>query len=86
YHGIELLPEGGEVIVTGVRNGNNLEIEMRNPIAADRSAHKGGTQMALANIRQRFELAYGGKATVSVEETDDEFRVKLCFPYDEHVV
>lgn len=86
YHGIELLPEGGEIIVTGVRNGNNLEIEMRNPIAADRSAHKGGNQMALANIRQRFELAYGGKATVSVEETDDEFRVKLCFPYDEHVV
>jgi hypothetical protein len=42
--------------------------------------------MALANIRQRFELAYGGKATVSVEDTGDEFSVKLCFPYDEPVV
>ena len=86
YHGIELLPEGGEVTVTGVRNEKNLEIEMRNPVAADRSAKKRGNQMALANIRQRFELAYGGKATVSVEETGDEFSVKLCFPYDEPVV
>jgi LytS/YehU family sensor histidine kinase len=72
--------------VTGARNEKNLEIEMRNPVAADRSAKKGGNQMALANIRQRFELAYGGKATVSVEDTDDEFSVKLCFPYDEPVV
>ena len=86
YHGIELLPEGGEVTVTGVRNEKNLEIEMRNPVAADRSGKKGGNQMALANIRQRFELAYGGKATVSVEDTGDEFSVKLCFPFDEHVV
>jgi two-component system sensor histidine kinase AlgZ len=86
YHGIELLPEGGEVTVTGARNEKNLEIEMRNPVAADRSAKKGGNQMALANIRQRFELAYGGKATVSVEDTGDEFSVKLCFPYDEPVV
>ena len=86
YHGIELLPEGGDVTVTGVRNELNLEIEMRNPVAADCSRKKVGNQMALANIRQRFELAYGGKATVSVEQTDDEFRVKLCFPYDEQVV
>ena len=86
YHGIELLPEGGVVTVTGVRNEQNLEIEMRNPVAADRSGKKVGNQMALANIRQRFELAYGGKATVSVEQTDDEFRVKLCFPYEEQVV
>ena len=86
YHGIELLPEGGDVTVTGVRNEQNLEIEMRNPVAADRSGKKVGNQMALANIRQRFELAYGGKASVSVEQTDDEFRVKLCFPYEEQVV
>ncbi len=85
YHGIELLPEGGEVTVSGMRNDKSLEIEIRNPVPADQSAQKGGNQMALANIRQRFELAYGAKATVTVEQTDKEFSVKLFFPWDEHL-
>ena len=39
--------------------------------------------MALANIRQRFELAYGAGATVTVEESSDRYRVQLEFPLDE---
>lgn len=84
YHGIELLPEGGEVTVNGVRSDDDLEIEIRNPVPTDQSASKSGNQMALTNIRQRFELAYGTKATVSVENTDDAFSVKLRFPCEEH--
>lgn len=83
YHGIELLPEGGEVVVTGKRKGDNLEIEVRNPIARDKTRRTGGNQMAFSNIRQRYELAYGSKATVDVVETDHEYRVILVFPYDE---
>lgn len=83
YHGIELLPEGGEVVVTGIRNGDNIEIEMKNPIAQDSTRRTGGNQMAFANIRQRFELAYGPKGQVDVTETDDQYSVKLVFPYDE---
>ena len=84
YHGIELLPEGGQVTVSGARNDKNLEIEIRNPVAGEQAAQKGGgNQMALDNIRQRFELAYGAKATVSVNEADDQFSVMLQFPFDE---
>jgi two-component system sensor histidine kinase AlgZ len=83
YHGIELLPEGGEVVVTGKRNGDNIEIEMRNPIAQDSTRRTGGNKMAFANIRQRFELAYGAQGRVDVAETDDQYSVKLVFPYDE---
>jgi hypothetical protein len=39
--------------------------------------------MAMANIRQRFELAYGNRATVDVEEKDSVYNVKLQFPCDE---
>ncbi len=39
--------------------------------------------MAMDNIRQRFELAYGSRASVEVEETDSEYNVKLRFPCDE---
>ena len=84
YHGIELLPGGGEVTVNGVRSDGDLEIEIRNPVPQDNSGGKGGNQMALANIRQRFELAYGSKASVDVKASDDVFSVKLRFPCEEH--
>ena len=83
YHGIELLPDGGEVTVNGVRSDDNLEIEILNPVPLDPSESKDGNQMALANIRQRFELAYGTAATVEVREDDDAFSVKLRFPCEE---
>ncbi len=83
YHGIELLPAGGEVTVTGRRDGDNLQIEIRNPRATDQKRKTSGNQMAMSNIRQRFELAYGSKASVNVRETDEEFSVTLIFPCDE---
>ena len=66
-----------------ISNGD-LEIEIRNPVPQDGSAGTGGNQIALANIRQRFELAYGAKGAVDVEESDDVFSVKLRFPCEEH--
>ena len=83
YHGIELLPEGGEVKVTGRRDGRQLEITVSNPVASDRAGGKHGNKMAMSNIRQRFELAYGNRATVNVDETDDRYNVTLRFPLDE---
>jgi len=83
YHGIELLPDGGEVNISGKRINDNLEIEIRNPIARDKRRNSAGNQMALSNIRQRFELAYGVQATVDVTETDSDYSVHLVFPCDE---
>jgi two-component system sensor histidine kinase AlgZ len=85
YHGIELLPEGGEVHVTGKRNGDFIEIEMRNPIAQDSTRRTGGNKMAFTNIRQRFELAYGAQGKVDVVESDNQYSVRLVFPYDETI-
>jgi two-component system sensor histidine kinase AlgZ len=85
YHGIELLPEGGEVVVTGRRNGDYIEIEMKNPIAQDNTRRTGGNKMAFSNIRQRFELAYGPHGKVDVTETADWYSVQLVFPYDESI-
>ncbi len=38
--------------------------------------------MALANIRQRFELAYGSRASVSIDDQDNSYTVTLRFPID----
>ncbi len=83
YHGIELLPDGGVVNVCGKRVDDDLHIAISNPIAPDHARRKDGNKMAMANIQQRFELAYGNRATVIVEETDSDYRVILQFPCDE---
>lgn len=82
YHGIELLPDGGEVIVAGSRVDDKLDISITNPVASGQSRRKSGNKMAMTNIRQRFELAYAGSASVDVSETDDEFSVRMIFPYE----
>lgn len=86
YHGIELLPNGGEVRVSGKRDDGFLEISISNPVAEGEKRAKGGNKMALANISQRFELAYGNRATVEVEDGGSTYAVKLRFPHDENVV
>jgi len=83
YHGIELLPDGGDVVVSGRRDGKYLQISVSNPVAAGKARSKDGNKMALANIRQRFELAYGNRASVTVDDSDDMYTVVLRFPVDE---
>ncbi|MCG8369210.1 MAG: histidine kinase, partial [Proteobacteria bacterium] len=82
YHGIELLPDGGEVSVSGKRDGRRLEIAVSNPVAPGRKSGRDGNRMAMSNIRQRFELAYGNRATVDVDDGDDRYTVTLRFPID----
>ncbi|MDJ0906217.1 MAG: histidine kinase [Woeseiaceae bacterium] len=83
YHGIELLPDGGEVLVTGRRDDKFLDITISNPVAPGEKRTSGGNQMAFANIRQRFELAYGNRATVEVDAGDSRYAVRLRFPHEE---
>ncbi len=84
YHGIELLPEGGIVTVSGHEEGQFLVISITNP-AADPSASRAaeGHNMALSNIRQRFELAYDKRASVDVDDSASAYTVTLRFPREE---
>ena len=83
YHGIELLPGGGEVTVVGKRDGKFLTIDVSNPVAENAERKKDGNKMALSNIRQRYELAYGNSANVDVNAAEDRYTVRLRFPAEE---
>lgn len=83
YHGIELLPDGGEVVVSGKRDGDTLEISMSNPVADGKMRDKRGNKMAMSNIRQRFDFAYGSRGSVEIDDEDGRFVVTLRFPVDE---
>jgi len=82
YHGIAALPEGGTVVVSGARIDGNIKLSVTNPVPPASSGKQyEGNRQALANIEQRLELAYGGRASVHVEAGATEYRVTLVFPY-----
>jgi two-component system sensor histidine kinase AlgZ len=83
YHGIEPLPDGGTVTVAGRVVDGEIEISVTNPVAPKIAAERSGNRIALDNIRQRLDLAYGGRGSLEVEQQPDRYRVVVRFPYSE---
>jgi len=79
-HGIEPLPEGGSVTVDGRVEGDEIVVEVSNPVSPTARAVRSGNRMALDNIRQRLELVFPGRAAVDVDEREGLYRVTLRFP------
>ncbi|MFV2031458.1 MAG: sensor histidine kinase [Gammaproteobacteria bacterium] len=81
YHGIEPLPEGGTIEIEIVRRDEFIEIVISNPLLEDRTEQqREGNNMAVANIRERLQIAYSGKASMQQLETDERFTVTLKLP------
>jgi len=82
YHGIEMLPAGGTVTITGRLVDRQIQIEVRNPIPVQNDyGEREGNRMALENIRQRLELAWPRRARIETRQDDREFSARLIFPY-----
>jgi two-component system, LytTR family, sensor histidine kinase AlgZ len=85
YHGIELLERGGTVTVSGRVVDGEVEIVVSNPVAEGGASGepRAGNRLALDNIRQRLDLAYGGRGSLEVEQEPGLYRVTMRFPYSE---
>jgi len=81
YHGIEPLPAGGVIHVKGEVCDDMVVISVTNPLNPDQTetATK-GNQLALDNIRQRLQLAYGDKGRLTIEKIANQFCVQVGFP------
>jgi two-component system sensor histidine kinase AlgZ len=82
-HGIEHLPEGGTVTISGRSDGGEIEITVSNPTGAtpaDGGHH--GHQMAIGNIRERLQLAFAGRTSLECTQSDRQYDVVLRFPCD----
>jgi two-component system sensor histidine kinase AlgZ len=85
YHGIEPLESGGTVTVSGRVTAGEIEIVVSNPVASTptQTDERVGNRLALDNIRQRLDLAYGGRGSLTVDQRPDLYRVTVRFPYTE---
>jgi two-component system, LytTR family, sensor histidine kinase AlgZ len=85
YHGIEELAGGGTVVVEGNYDAATgvIELAIENPLPDDaesRETHRQGNRIAVENLRQRFALAWGARASVQTGAVGGRYRVVLRFP------
>jgi len=83
YHGVEPLPQGGLISISGMAEGRRVSITVRNPRVPDTAGkplRSNGNRIALENIRLRLQLAFGDQAGVALRETGDLFETTLYFP------
>ncbi len=85
YHGIEPLENGGTVTISGRVVAGEVELVVSNPVAQNGAVGepRNGNRLALDNIRQRLDLAYGGRGSLRVEQQADRYQVTVRFPYTE---
>lgn len=81
-HGIQPLPDGGELKVYGRAEKDIIVVTISNPQGSGEH-DKSGHGMALVNIRERMELAFGPAASLITHQDDSQFYAVLSFPYVE---
>lgn len=84
YHGVEPADAGATVVITGRRDGDAVEIEVRNPLPPDRSTPRHGLNIALDNVAERLALAFPGKGRLDARPEGDDFVVTIGFPCETH--
>jgi two-component system, LytTR family, sensor histidine kinase AlgZ len=79
YHGIQLLPEGGEISVTVNRVGDRINIDVKNP-RNPRMQHNKGNKMAVANVLTRLQAHFGSSANIQAEVQETCYITHINYP------
>ena len=82
YHGIEPSPQPGTISVRGETDGKLIRISVTNPLPPAGMASRPGHGLALENIRERLELAFGTNVALAVDAAPDRYTVTIVFPAD----
>lgn len=82
-HGVQSRPEGGKVSVYGRSEGDQVVITIGNPVPPE-GAVSHGQGMALLNIRERLELAFGPRASLLTSSDHEWFYAVLSIPHVRH--
>ena len=80
YHGIEPMPEGGEIIVKIYTKVKELHISISNPYAPQNDHHS-GNKMALKNIKERLKLHFDLESSLKTEAKNSRYEVHIRIPF-----
>ena len=78
-HGLDQLHQGGTLRVQAKQEGAQLILTVANDQPADRKPQD-GMGIGLQNIRQRLQLLYGDRASLSIEQDPAQFTVTITIP------
>ena len=80
YHGVEPLPGGGTVSVSGRRQGRFVEITVDNPVGPAPRGGGSGSGIGLDNVRQRLGLTFPGEGSLDWRQANGRFTAVLRVP------
>lgn len=81
YHGIQNLPEGGQIVISARVGSRGIEFAVSNPLPGRADLiSKPGHRMAQENVKQRLQLAYDERSTLRIQTTGNQYRVIFNIP------
>jgi hypothetical protein len=78
-HGIAMLAEGGEILISGRRDRELLHFRVSNPFDPD-APQQARNGIGLRNVRARLEARYGTEGKMQIDATENNYQVTLTFP------
>ncbi|THD60818.1 histidine kinase [Phenylobacterium sp.] len=83
-HGVAQRVAGGEVLVTGIRDGDALRLTVRNDAPSTPAARPERAGVGLDNLRTRLRILHGSAASlVLARPAPDQVEVVVTLPYRE---
>ncbi len=79
YHGIEPMPDGGEIIVSLYTKQKELHIIISNPYTLQNNHHS-GNKMALKNIKERLKLHFDLESSLKTNTNNNHYEVHISIP------
>ena len=81
YHGIEPMPDGGTIHVSGKLDGERIVIGVDNPLLPGSITNqRSGNQLAQDNIRQRLAACFGPAGKLETRTAQDHYYAEITFP------
>ena len=82
YHGIETLPEGGEINIHIFSNGNRITVSLDNPVLANNNNNDHeGNRIAHEILQQRLTACFGNKGRFRNYVKDNRYFAEITLPY-----
>lgn len=79
-HGVERLPSGGTVTITGRVEGSTLAVDVRNPALPSEGMPTVSAGIGTRNVRERLESLYGDEASLQLSLSGHEAVVTARMP------